>query len=79
MNTDDASSIQEEELLSEESDVPSGGISDTNYAIFAVLQSLNKNMTEMGESLRSLKQKGKTKTPTTVEPAKKMKIPVNGR
>ena len=75
MNTDDASSFQEDALLSEESDVPSGGPSDTNYAILTVLQSLNKNMTEMGESLRSLKQKGETQTPTTAEPAKKRKSP----
>ena len=44
--------------------------SNTNHAILAVLQSLNKNMTEMGESLRSLKQKGGTQTPRTAEPAK---------
>ena len=78
MNTDDASSFQEDALLSEDSDVPSGGPSDTNYAILAVLQSLNKNMTEMGESLRSLKQKGETQTPTTAEPAKKRKSPSRG-
>ena len=78
MNTDDASSFQEDALLSEESDVPSGGPSYTNYAILAVLQSLNKNMTEMGESLRSLKQKGETQTPTTAEPAKKRKSPSRG-
>ena len=78
MNTDDASSLQEDALLSEESDVPSGGTSDTSNAILAVLQSLNKTMTEMGESLRSLKQKGETQTPTTAEPAKK-KRKSNGR
>ena len=63
MNTDDASSIHEDALLSEESDVLSGGTSNTNYAILTVLQSLNKNMTEMGESLRSLKRKRETQTP----------------
>ena len=79
MNTDDASSIQEDVLLSEESDVLSGGTSNTNYAILTVLQSLNKNMTEMGESLRSLKHKGETQTPTTAEPAKrKRKSPSTG-
>ena len=35
-------------------------------------------MTEMRESLRSLKQKGETQTPTTVEPAKKRKYPSTG-
>ena len=78
MNTDDASSLQEDVLLSEEPDVRSGGTSDTNYAILAVLQSLNKNMTEMGESLRSLKQKGETQTPKTAEPAEKRKSPSTG-
>ena len=74
MNTDDAFSIQEDALLSEESDVLSGGTSNTNYAILTVLQSLNKNMTEMGESLRSLKRKRETQTPTTAEPAKRKRI-----
>ena len=78
MNTDDASSLQVDVLLSEEPDVHSGGTSDTNYAILAVLQSLNKNMTEMGESLRSLKRKGETQTPKTAEPAKKRKFPSTG-
>ena len=79
MNTDDASSIQEDALLSEESDALSEGTSNTNYAILAVLQSLNKNMTEMGESFRSLKQKGETQTPTMAEPAKqKRKSPSMG-
>ena len=48
INTDDASSMQEDTLLSEESDVLSGGTFNTNYAILCVLQSLNKNMTEIG-------------------------------
>ncbi|XP_068757998.1 uncharacterized protein [Montipora capricornis] len=78
MNTADASSLQEDVLLSEEPDVPSGETSATNYAILAVLQSLNKNMTEMGESLRSLKQKGETQTPKTAEPAKKRKSSSTG-
>ena len=63
MNTVDASSMKDNALLSEESDVLSGETSNTDYAILAVLQSPNKNMTEMCESLRSLKQKGETKTP----------------
>ena len=63
MNTVHASSMQENALLSEKSDVLSGETSNTDYAILAVLQSPNKNMTEMGESLRSLKQKGETQTP----------------
>ena len=78
MNTADASSLQEDVLLSEEPDVPSGETSAISYAILAVLQSLNKNMTEMGESLRSLKQKGETQTPKTAEPAKKRKSPSTG-
>ena len=41
LNADDASSMQEDALLSEESDVLSGGTSNTNSAILAVLQSLN--------------------------------------
>ena len=61
-------------MLSEESVVLSGGTSNTNYAILTVLQSLNKNMTEMGESLRSLKRKRETQTPTTAEPAKRKRI-----
>ena len=80
MNTDDASSIHEDALLSEESDVLSGGTSNTNYAILTVLQSLNKSMTEMGESLRSLKQKGETQTPHNGRTCQtKTKIPDNGR
>ena len=55
-----------------------GGTSDTNYAILAVLQSLNKNMTEMGESLRLLKQKRETQIPTTAEPIKKRKSSSTG-
>ena len=55
MNNDDASSILKDALLSEESNVLSEGTSSTNNAILAVLQSLNKNMTVMGESLRSLR------------------------
>ena len=39
MNTDDAFSIQEDALLSEESDVLSGGTSNTSYAILTVLKS----------------------------------------
>ena len=63
MDKNDPSSMREEALLSEESD----------KAILAILQSLNKNMTEMGASLRSLKEKGETQTPTTAEPATKRK------
>jgi len=78
MNNDDASSMQEDALLSEESDVLPEGTSSTNNAILTVLQSLNKNMTVMGESLRSLQQKGETQTPTMAEPAKKRKPPSIG-
>lgn len=60
MDKNDPSSMHEETLLSEESDGFSGGSFSANDAILAALQSLNKNMTEMGASLRSLKEKGET-------------------
>jgi len=71
-------SMHEEALLSEESDRFSGGPFSANDAILAALQSLNKNMTEMGSSLRSLKEKGETQTPTMAEPATKQKSPSTG-
>jgi len=60
MDKNDPSSMHEETLLSEEPDGFSGGSFSANDAILAALQSLNKNMTEMGASLRSLKEKGET-------------------
>lgn len=78
MDDNDPSSLHEEALLSEESDGLSGGTFSANDTILAVLQSLNKNMTEMGASLRSLKKEGETQTPTTAEPAKKRKSPSTG-
>ena len=55
MNTEETSSMHEEVLLSEDTDVLSGGTSRTNDPLHAVLQSLIKNMALIGESLRSLK------------------------
>lgn len=78
MDKNDPSSMHEETLLSEESDGFSGGSFSANDAILAALQSLNKNMTEMGASLRSLKEKGETQTPTMAEPATKRKSPSTG-
>lgn len=78
MDKNDPSSMHEEALLSEESDGFSGGSFSANDAILAALQSLNKNMTEMGASLRSLKEKGETQTPITAEPATKRKSPSTG-
>ena len=74
MSTDETSSMHEEALLSEDT----GGTSSTNDPLLAVLQSLNKNMAVMGESLRSLKQNGEAQTPTTAESAKKRKSPSTG-
>ena len=74
INTDDASSMQEDTLLSEESDVLFGGTFNTNYAILCVLQSLNKNMTEIG----GIAQVFKTDTGKLTEPAKKRKSPSAG-
>lgn len=51
----------------------SGGAFSAKDAILVALQSLNNNMTEMGASLRSLKEKGGTQTPTTAVPATKRK------
>ena len=72
MNTDETSSMHEEALLSEDADVLSAGTSSTNDPLLAVLQSLNKNMAAMGESLRSLKQNGEAQTSPTA------KLPKNG-
>ena len=55
MNTEETSSMTEEVLLSEDTDVLSGGTSRINDPLLAVLQSLIKNMALIGESLRSLK------------------------
>ena len=78
MDKNDPSSMREEALLSEDSDDVSGETFGANDAILAILQSLNKNMTEMDALLRSLKEKGKTQTPTTAEPATKRKSPSTG-
>ena len=78
INTDETSSMHEEALLGEDTDVPSGGTSSTNDPLLAVLQSLNKNMAVMGESLRSLKQNREAQTPTMAESAKKRKSPSTG-
>ncbi|KAK2549171.1 hypothetical protein P5673_030386 [Acropora cervicornis] len=67
--------MHEEALLSEETDVLSGRTSSTQGPLFALLQTLNKNM---GESLRSLKQNEEAQTPTTVESAKNRKSPSTG-
>ena len=55
--------MHEEALLSEHIDVLSRGTSSTNdpQIRLAAQQSFNKNMAVMGESLRSLKQNGKSK------------------
>ena len=50
MNSDETSSMHEEALLSEDTDVLSGGTSSTKDPLLALLQSLNKNMAAMGES-----------------------------
>ena len=59
-------------------DLPYGGTSRSNDPLIAVLQSLNKNMAVMDESLWSLKQNGETQTPTTAESGKKRKSPSIG-
>ena len=69
--------MHEEALLSEDTDVLSGGTSSTNDPLLAVLQSLNKNMAVMGESLRSSKQNGEAQTSRTAESTKKTEIPIN--
>ena len=73
MNTEETSSMTEEVLLSEDTDILSG----TNDPLLAVLQSLNKNMAVMGESLRSSKQNGEAQTSRTAESTKKTEIPIN--
>lgn len=70
--------MHEEALLSEESDGSSGGAFSANDAMLVALQSLNKNMTEMGASLRSLKEKGETQTPTMAVPTTKRYLPQSG-
>ena len=70
--------MHEEALLSEDADVLSGGTSSTNDPLLAVLQSLNKNMAVMGESLRSLQQNGEAQTSPTAESGKKRKSPSTG-
>ena len=78
MNTVETSSMHEEALLSQDTDIFSAATSSTNDLIFAVLQSLNKNMAAMGELLRSLKQNGEAQTSPTAESAKKRKSPSIG-
>jgi len=70
--------MHEEASLSEESDGSSRGAFSANDAMLVALQSLNKNMTEMGASLRSLKEKGETQIPTMVVPTTKWYLPQNG-
>ena len=53
--------MHEEASLSEESDGSSGGAFNANDAMLVALQSLNKNMTEMGSD--HWKRKGKLRTP----------------
>ena len=78
MDKNHSSSMHEEASLSEESDGSSGGAFNANDAMLVALQSLNKNMTEMGISLRSLKEKGETQTPTMAVPTTKQYLTQNG-
>ena len=55
MNTDETSSRHEEALLSEDIDVLPGETVSTNNHLLSVLQSLNKSIAVMGQSLTSLK------------------------
>ena len=75
MDKNDSSSMHEEASLSEESDGSSEGAFNANDAMLVALQSLNKNMTEMGASLRSLKEKGETQIPTMAVPTTKRYLP----
>ena len=63
MDKESEDSTQEDNLLNVEEEDIQGGNENVNDALFALLQTMNKNMESMNESLKTLKSNGETQTP----------------
>ena len=71
MDKDDVNSAHEDDLLNEEVDDVTGETKNGNDALIALLQTMNKTMTNMSELLRTLHTKGETQT------SKRQNLPKN--
>ena len=64
MDKESEDSTQEDNLLNVEEEDIQGGNENVNDALFALLQTMNKNMESMNESLKTLKAMGKLRPPS---------------